>query len=737
MIRKRFYVRGRVQGVGFRPFASKLAHKLSLSGFVHNTPTGVTLELQGLATSVELFEEELLTNLPPLAHIESIKNEILSVQEEGGFFIIDSLKSQEKTITMIPSDIATCHNCLADIRENGKYKGYFATSCSDCGPRYSIINALPFDRKNTSMHPFELCDSCKEEYGDSTNRRYHTQAIACPVCGPKLSLWEGDHERDVQDIFSHVASLLEEKKIVAIKGMGGFHLVCDARDDAVISRLREAKNRPSKPFALMCKDYDEVAKIACVTPKEKEFLLSDKAPIVLLEKKQNTSISSLVAPHVKTLGCMVAYTPLHHLLFEKFPYPIVATSANRAGEPIATTKEQIQERLPFVAYIVDFNREIVRGVDDSLVQVIAGKKQILRLGRGEAPKVFHLPTKSKKNILAVGANGKNTLAFVFDQYLIVSPHVGDIESVENFTFFQNTIQSFRDIYHFTPDLLVCDKHPSYFPSRWAREQKYERIEMGHHLAHIYACKAEYGLVGAYVGCSFDGSGYGDDGALWGGEIFVGDERKYSFTPLKLLGGEKAAREPRRIALSLLFEALCLEEVLALDLACVRSFSQEEIKLLHQSFSKDLNSFRTSSVGRLFDAVASFSSLAQKISYEGESGLLCESLYDPTIEEAFAFSIKEGLIRISLVEEILQDSLKAEQIVSRFFNTLIAIILTIAKKEKKALILSGGVFQNKTLMEKLLGVLQEEKIEVYYQQESPINDGGIALGGAYYAYLQQL
>ncbi|MGE4418359.1 MAG: carbamoyltransferase HypF [Sulfurimonas sp.] len=743
MKRYRYFIKGQVQGVGFRPFIYKSALCFKLAGFVKNDINGVEIEAEAQQKDIELFEESLRLKLPPLARIDEIQKTEIEPLLKKGFAIIQSCDDSKNSYksALIPPDTATCQECLADIKDekNRKYHNYFATNCTNCGPRYSIIKTVPYDRKNTSMQKFKMCKSCEEEYNNPLNRRYHAQPISCNNCGPSLSLFGGDKKVDIaqKDIIKKVASLIEEGNILAIKGIGGFHIVCDATDDEALKKLRESKHRPTKPFAIMCKDLEQIKSLAYVNEKEEQLLTCKEAPIVILKKltcqdNLHVKLSSLLAPNIDRIGCFLPYTALHHLLFVHVQNPIVATSANLGDEPIIISAENIFKKLPFVDFTLDFDREIINGVDDSLVQVIDGKTQIRRLARGYAPKVIKLPLKSEKKILAVGANAKNSIAFVMDDNIILSPHIGDLDSMEAFGFFERTLESFKRFYDFEPDIIVHDRHPNYETTKWAKKQNKELVEVQHHLAHIYACKAEFGLRGEYLGFSFDGTGYGDEDTLWGGEIFVGDKRKYSFKTVKLLGGEKAIKEPRRVALSMLFDKLSLEEVLKLELDAVKSFSLVEIKMLHQSYLKNLNAPKSSSVGRLFDAVASFSGIAQRVSYEGESGLLCESFYDKNIEKYFDYDIEEGVIEIKIAEYMLKNKPDKKELNSMFINTLVKIIADISKREKLEVILSGGVFQNKTLLELTCQELKQEKIKYCFQQETAINDGGIALGQAYYA-----
>ncbi|MBL0708809.1 MAG: carbamoyltransferase HypF, partial [Sulfurimonas sp.] len=630
---------GQVQGVGFRPFIYKLATQLSLNGFVKNNENGVVVEIQGRKKDIKNFEVLLDSKLPSLARIDKILKTQLKSKDYTSFEIIQTTHALDTGVktALISPDIATCLECLNDIKNEKKYLDYFATNCTNCGPRYSIVKTVPYDRVSTSMKEFKMCESCEDEYKDPLNRRYHAQAISCDSCGPKLS-----------ESIKKTAGYIEEGKIVAIKGVGGFHIVCDASNDEVVKKLREFKQRPSKPFAIMCKDKEQVKEIASMSEKEKELLSSKEAPIVILTKetKRDKKYSKYVAPNIDRIACFLPYTPLYHLLFEHLRKPIVATSANLASEPIIIDAKVIKEKLPFVEFVLDFNRDIINGVDDSLVQVVAGDTQMLRLSRGFGPKIIKLPFKSKKKILAVGANAKNAIAFVIDDSIILSPHIGDLGSLKAFEFFKDMVVTFKRFYDFEPDIIVHDKHPNYETSAWAKLQDKELVEVQHHLAHIYATKAEFGLDGEYLGFSFDGTGYGDDGSLWGGEIFLGDKRKYTFKSIKLLGGEKAIKEPRRVALSMLFDRYTLDEVLSLDLELIDSFKKSEIKILHQSHTKNLNAPKSSSVGRMFDAIASFASLLHFQSYEGEAGLICEKNYNPNINKYFEYEIIDNIIDIN-------------------------------------------------------------------------------------------
>ncbi len=725
MIRKSYSIDGLVQGVGFRPYIYRVAKKLKLGGFVKNTSFGVYIEVEGDKSSVDDFEKFFSSlHLPPLASIDKIVKKELQPLYKEQFEIIQSTTTDVAKHAMVLPDIAVCKDCICETfsLHNRRYYNYIATTCTNCGPRYSIIQTVPYDRENTSMKKFKMCSSCQDEYNNPQNRRYHAQPISCNDCGVTLNI-----------TIKEIVKQIDVGKIVAIKGIGGFHIVCDAYNDESIKKLRGFKNRVSKPFAIMCRDLEQLKTLAYVSKSEEDLLTSKEAPIVILKKSKKFNASRYIAPDIDRVGCFLPYTPLQHLLFMHLRNPIIATSANLGDEPIITDAQTLKDKLSFVDAVLDYDRDIVNAIDDSLVQIVDGKIQTLRLARGYAPKSIKLPYKLDKKILAVGANQKNTIALAFEDNLIISPYIGDLNSIANFDFFTRTLETFKNFYDFEPDVIVHDKHPNYETTKWAKKQNKELFEVQHHLAHIYATKVEFGLSGDFLGFSFDGTGYGDDATLWGGEVFIADERKYHFKPIKLLGAEKAIKEPRRVALSMLFDRYTLEDVFSffylndLSKEVKSSLSEKEINILYQSYIKDINAPLSSSVGRLFDGVASLAGLCDFQSYEGEAGLLCEMAYDTDIKESFDFSIVNGVIDIDF-------NFFDKEIVSKFINTLIDIIVFIAKKESLDVILSGGVFQNKTLLELVIQRFKEQNIRFYHQQCTPINDGGISLGQINY-YLE--
>ena len=738
-------VKGIVQGVGFRPFVYNLALKYNINGWVNNDDKGVNILLYCDDKSFKDFIFELENNSLKLAKIDDIKYEKISSQKVyKSFEIIQSTNSNNKS-TIIPADMAICDDCIANINDKNNFRyNYALTNCTNCGPRYSIIKTIPYDRKNTSMSEFDLCAKCEKEYKDPTNRRYHAQPVSCSVCGPNVSLYNNCNELINQDIdaIKQIAHLVNKGSIVAIKGLGGFHIICDATNPKTINELRNRKNRPNKPFAVMFKDINSIKNNANISIKEEEVLNSKEKPIVLVKKKQNTILSEYLAPNINHLGCFIAYTPLHHLLFRYLNNPIVATSANLKDEPIIRFKDEILEKLAkIVDYVLDFNRDIINACDDSVVQIVKNDINKLRNARAYSPTALKLQKTTSKKILALGANQKSTISLAFEDNIILSPYIGDLNSIESIEYLKRTIQTFKDFYDFEPDTIVCDKHPNYESTKYALKLKQENpslclIQVQHHYAHILSTMAEYNLEKEVLAIAFDGTGYGDDGNIWGGEVFLANRKSYKrvnhLKYFKLLGGEKAVKEPKRVALSLLFDTFSLEEVLSLENPCVKAFKTNEIKMLYTMWQKGLNSPLTSSIGRLFDAIASFANILYTQSYEGETGLQCEKNYDKKINEAFTYEIIDNQIDIKeMIKQIVLES-NPKIICSKFINTLVNIILDIANNYKELpLVLSGGVFQNKTLLEILIDKLEQEDREFYYSKKIPLNDGGISIGQIYH------
>ncbi|MDG6774155.1 carbamoyltransferase HypF [Thiomicrorhabdus sp. ZW0627] len=751
----RIQVSGRVQGVGFRPFIFQLAQAMQLKGSVCNDVQGVTIHLQGEAEALERFQQRLQSEAPKQAQILSMETESLPLSDYADFNILESESgTSTQANNQITPDIAVCENCLQEFHDpsSRRYHDPFI-NCSDCGPRFSILNRPAYDRSNSAMAAFELCESCESEYHDPANRRFHTQGICCPECGPKPRLLDCRKKEVAEcgEAIQQAAETLDQAGLLAFKGVGGFHILCDATDTQAVATLRQRKHRPAKPFAVLCRDLEMAKSLADLTEHEIELLTSDARPIVLVQPKQGNELSDQVAPDIDRLGLFLAYSPLQHLLFEYFDRPLIATSANLSGEPIIYQAEEVFAKLcrndqPVVDYVLDYDREIVNPCDDSIVQSIDGKTVTLRLARGLAP--FYLPLKKDSNktqqacseTLAVGAQQKSAVALAGNGQIVLSPYIGDLYSLASQQRFQKVIDRMKTLCRIRPKCLVSDLHPQYFSSRWAEKQAMqsglELTKVQHHYAHVLACMAEFGLSEKVLAFSWDGTGFGEDGNLWGGEVMLADasgyERLLHLKPFKLLGGDLANQQPRRIALALLFDSFSLDEVLELDSPTVKAFSEAEIEQLHLICHKSLNSPSSSSMGRLFDAVASLLDLKQNLDYEGQSGLLLEKHYDPKITEAYGFEIKDGLIDVApMIEQILKDhqqGVELSVIVSRFFNMLVNLIEQVSDQNQNLpVIVTGGVFQNKTLLKLLSQGFENKRQTLYFQQQAPINDGSIALG----------
>ncbi|MDP3022062.1 MAG: carbamoyltransferase HypF [Sulfuricurvum sp.] len=734
-------VKGVVQGVGFRPFVYTTAKAYHLCGNVSNTGEGLLIHLEGSADAIEQFCTILRDNPLALARIERIEIREYECKNFVGFEILDSLH-RNKTTSISP-DIAVCEECLEEMNNpHDRRYGYYLINCTQCGPRYSIIETLPYDRSCTSMKIFKMCPECQAEYDDPANRRYHAQPISCHACGPVLSLMDKEANSIAQgdEVIAKATELLKNGFILAIKGIGGFHLMCDASNESAVATLRVRKKRPKKPFAVMFSHIDQLCEYLFPNEQESRLLTTKERPIVLV-KKGNRSLASSIAPDIDTIGAMIAYTPLHHILFSHFPSPLVATSANRSDEPIIRNAQELRERLgDVVDFIVDFDRDILNAVDDSIVQVIQNRRTTLRMGRGYAPYSLVHTGFTPLKILAVGGQQKNIIGLAYDDKLILSPHIGDLHTIEAMEYFQRSVETFKRFYDFQPDIIVCDKHPTYATAQWAKDQGKRLIQVQHHYAHALACMAEFGLNEKVLAFCFDGTGYGDDGTIWGGEVFIADPYDYQrighIKPFRLLGGEKAIKEPKRIALALLFEVYTLAEVGALNLPLLHHFTSDELALHHQAWEKRINAPLCSSMGRMFDAIASFCDILYENGYEGEGGRRLEELYDPHLEAVFDYTIENGVVDFStMVQKIVFLAQKKEfiYIATGFINTLEAIIEEFSDNScDLSIVLSGGVFQNKTLLTLCVTRLEEKGRRVYFQEKTPINDGGIALGQLYHA-----
>jgi hydrogenase maturation protein HypF len=743
MKRLKVHVKGAVQGVGFRPFVYRLAEELKLKGFVINDTKGVQIEVEGDMKSLELFLLKLSSEKPPLARIHFVDFQFLEPLGYEDFQIRESSELGEREVFVLP-DMATCEDCLRELFDPSDRRYLYPfINCTNCGPRFTIVERLPYDRPNTTMKGFTMCSKCLKEYEDPKDRRFHAQPNACPRCGPWLSLYSsrGEILAEKDRALELAVEILKSGGILALKGIGGFHLMCDATSEAVVSLLRERKRRREKPFAVMFSSLEEILFYAEPSNLERALLLSPERPIVLLKTKGGLAPS--VAPGLKRIGAFLPYSPLHHLILRSVGRPMVATSGNLSEEPIAYKDHEALERLSELAdYILLHNREIKRRCDDSVVKVVGGFALPIRRSRGYAPMFITLPSELKRKVLAVGGMLKNTFALGFKDRVLLSQHVGDVENLGTLKAFEEMVLDLMELYSFEPEVVVCDMHPRYETTRWARNFSEERdlplLEIQHHFAHTLSCMAEHGLEGEVLGIAWDGTGYGEDGTLWGGEFLMCSYKDYRrlfyFSPFKLIGGEKAVKEPRRVALSLLFE-LFGEEALNLDLPTLKAFDFKELHNLYRAWKSGVNSPQTSSVGRLFDGVASLLDIKQVISYEGQASMMLEDLYDPWVGDHYPFELEASRINWKPIILSLKEEKDKRRAVSRFINTLAQVCLRVAKEMGvERVCLSGGVMQNDPLISKIRELLESEGFRVYVHQKVPANDGGISLGQAVFGGL---
>lgn len=747
-------IEGVVQGVGFRPFTYQLATTLGLTGWVNNSSEGVLIRVEGDRPVLDSFLSRLLQEKPALAQIHKIQS---SWGDSIGFgkFQIKPSTGGEKTALILP-DLATCSECLQDILDPYNHRYHYPfTNCTNCGSRFTIIENLPYDRPNTSMKQFEMCDRCLTEYQDPLNRRFHAQPNACPECGPHLSLWDktGEILASHHDALLATAAAIRQGKIVAIKGLGGFHLVVDAKNAIAIQKLRDRKHRPHKPFALMYPNLEQVRVDCQVSALEAKLLLSPQAPIILLKRKPAHQAWGK-QDTIPCLGVMLPYTPLHHLL-TRLNFPIVATSGNLSGEPLCVDNQEAIYKLNNIADLfLIHNRPIVRPLDDSIVRVVGGQEQILRRARGYAP----LPIKIKNNlasqehILAVGGQLKNAIAFLKGNQLFLSQYIGDLETVATFKQFQQTVEDFQELYELKLAKIICDRHPDYQSTNYAQQLNIPVARVQHHYAHVLSCMVDndLDLNEPVLGVAWDGTGYGLDGTIWGGEFLnitnTGFERVAHLRTFSLPGSDRAIKEPNRIAIALLYEIygdrLFLEIQDFANLPCIKSFNNQELNILHRMLDKDINAPITSSMGRLFDGIASILGICQRVSYEGQAAMELEyAIANCRTDKAYSFKLIQPLNTATnapividwtvIITEILTDminQISTAEISAKFHNTLIEIIIAVAKQiGRKQIVLTGGCWQNKYLTEKAIALLKQENFVPYWHHQIPGNDGGIAVG----------
>ncbi len=759
LARRGLRVRGIVQGVGFRPFVYHLATSLGLTGFVLNSSSGVTIEIEGPVAALDGFVVRLEQQPPPLARIEQITVAELQPLGEGSFVIKESTPEAEEFVLVSP-DVATCDDCYRDFTDpKNRRFGYPFTNCTNCGPRYTIIRDIPYDRPATTMAPFQMCEACAAEYHDPRDRRFHAQPNACGDCGPSLMLASSDSlspgtvlafdkTEAALPIIRKVRELLRAGRIVAIRGLGGFHLACDAQNAAAVKLLRERKKRSDKPFAVMARDAESVEQFCIVLREERVALTSRTRPIVILPRRPDSPLPEHIAPGNNTVGVMLPYTPLHYLLFgESSDAPaeflaLVMTSGNISEEPIVTSNEEAIARLRSVADTFLFhNRDIYMRADDSVVRTFEDKERVLRRSRAYVPNALDLGT-STIELLACGGELKNTFCLTKRNYAILSQHIGDLENYETLQFFEETLANLKKLFRVEPRAVAHDLHPLYISTRYALAlDGLPKAGVQHHHAHIASCMAENGLRDKVIGVAFDGTGYGTDGKIWGGEFLVADfarfERRAHFRYVPLPGGDVAIRQPWRAALTYVRDAIpgkflpiAFEGVRDRDVAVVRTMLE-----------RNLNTVDTSSCGRLFDAVASLCGLRHEINFEGQAAIELEMIASPSIGEHYGFDIAASepwqidfRPMIAAIVDEVNGGVSARDVSAKFHNTLAKVIAEVCLRLRRAeglnrVCLSGGTFQNMKLLTKAVSGLRANGFDVYMHSKVPPNDGGIALGQA--------
>ena len=753
----RLEITGVVQGVGFRPFIYNLAHRFQLTGWVRNTSAGVEIEVEGGAADLQGFFEALRTEAPPLAQIEAIKlTERLAVGYDK-FEILHS-ESIPSAFQPIPSDIALCPDCLREMLnpQDRRYR-YPFINCTNCGPRFTIIQDLPYDRAKTTMSSFPMCPECRAEYEDPTNRRFHAQPVACPNCGP--SIWLEQYRPNEtgratllmqlgEAAIQQARKMLLDGKILAIKGLGGVHLACNAKNPQAVAELRNRKLRVDKPFAVMMPDYQTIKRHCHVNETERALLESPAHPIVLLQRRSVSMIASEIAPGQRTIGVMLPYTPLHYLLLEKekgYPEVLVMTSGNLSDEPICTDNIEARERLSGLAdAFLLHDRDIHIRTDDSVVRVFEKKIYPIRRSRGYAPFPVRLPW-DVPPLLAAGAELKNTFCLTKTNSAFLSHHIGDLENYETLQSFEQGIAHFEALFRVKPEALGYDLHPNYLATRYAlaraEREGLPAFGVQHHHAHLAALMAEHRLDGSHpvLGVAFDGTGYGTDGTIWGGEFLLGDyagfQRLAHLKPFPLPGGDAATRRPSRAALGLLY-SLGLEWDESLPTHA--DLCYDDRTLLRSQLEHQINTPFTSSAGRLFDAVAALAGVRQQVNYEAQAAIEFEALLDPDETELYPFEYANGLLNpLPAVEALLSDlaaGLAPGKISARFHHGLAYAILEVCRAlcdehDLSEVALSGGVWQNLALLTKTVQLLEKDGFTVYTHQLVPANDGGLALGQA--------
>jgi hydrogenase maturation protein HypF len=749
-IRKNIIIKGIVQGVGFRPFIHKLVQNYNLSGWVLNSNQGVEMDIEGKTEELNNFINDIKDKLPPLARIENIEVNQLPLIGYKGFSIKKSITKEENGFVLVSPDISICEDCLQELfnPHNQRFR-YPFINCTNCGPRFTIIKDIPYDRGKTTMRVFEMCPQCQSEYENIEDRRYHAQPNACADCGPQVSLYQNKRKLEFVDPIEKAVKLLKEGKIGAIKGLGGFHLACDATNNKAVAKLRRLKNREAKPFAIMSFNLEKIKQYCKLGKKEEEWLINRARPIVILKKKEDSLISSLTAPRNNYLGVMLPYTPLHYLLLKDNFTALIMTSGNIADQPIIGDNQEALEKLDRIAdFFLLYNRDIFNRCDDSVLKIINGDNMFFRRSRGYVPYPIILDFELKE-VLALGGELKNTISFSKENYVFLSQYLGDLKSVETLNFLKKSITSLKKMFRINPEIIACDLHPDYLSTQYAEEIGAKKglkvVKVQHHHAHIASCMAENNIKEKVIGVAYDGTGYGDDGNIWGGEFLLCDLKEYirvghlKYYPLP--GGDKAIMEPWRMAYSYLY-SIYGPRAKKIDIDFNRRMDYDRLSIIEKMIDKNINSPLTSSCGRLFDAASSLIGIRDEISYEGQAAMELESFCASGIKERYNFYIcKEGDefiidpqgIFIDIIKD-LKEGIDKKVMAAKFHNTVAEFTLNLCGKIREntginKIALSGGVFQNRYLTEKIIFLLEKDDFQVYTQRKVPPNDGGISLGQA--------
>jgi hydrogenase maturation protein HypF len=735
---KYIHITGLVQGVGFRPFIYRLAHQYSLNGWVENRNDGVNIKVEGPKKQMEEFIHAIRLNIPEASHISALVTEQAEVENFQEFFIRKS-ENVSSEVTEISPDIAVCKACVKDLDVQEHRLDYPFINCTNCGPRFTIIKDLPYDRDKTTMAPFRMCGICGAEYGNILNRRFHAQPVACNVCGPNYTLKMSDGIiDDFHQLLDKVVALLEDGKIIAIKGIGGYQLSCNASDEPAVSRLREMKNREGKPFAVMFRDIESIREICHVNETEEKALLSWRRPIIILKEKE--SLAKSVSNGFGTIGTMLPNMPFHHLLFRKLRLnTLVMTSGNISDEPIVIDNlEAVKTLGPICDAVLSYNRDIHNRVDDSVAFSASGNIHLIRRARGYVPQ----PVETKLNtegIFAAGAELVNCFAIGKGNQVMLSQHIGDLQNLETLEFYKESFERFQSMFRLNVSHVVHDLHPDYLSSGFAADLNLPVIKVQHHHAHIASCMAEHHLDEKVIGVSFDGTGLGDDGHIWGGEFLIADLAEYirftHFEYIPMPGGDMVTKQPWRTAVSYLYHYFGESFRSMIPEQLVDSVDPKHLGMILQAIGKNINCPLSSSAGRLFDAVAALLNLCSIAKFHAEAPMRLEAAINGSVSDFYSADMGSDISFKSVFQAIINDldqGIPVDIISAKFHNTIINTIFTTvsAIRDKTGIqkvVCSGGTFQNRYIIEGISNVLRKNGFQPYFQQNIPSNDGGIALG----------